>query len=104
MQVTLANPQEVKSRRGHKTDKKDAWWLAAPVSAWDDSCQLLAGAAGAGMAHADPAAARKDPGGSDREEPAALWPPCRGPYPTRTGSCCGKGWNTWRFWYSRSKS
>lgn len=24
----LANPQEVKSRRGHKTDKKDAWWLA----------------------------------------------------------------------------
>lgn len=27
-QVCLANPQEVKSRRGHKTDKKDAWWLA----------------------------------------------------------------------------
>jgi transposase len=26
--VTLANPQEVKNRRGHKTDKKDAWWLA----------------------------------------------------------------------------
>ena len=26
--VCLANPQEVKSRRGHKTDKKDAWWLA----------------------------------------------------------------------------
>ncbi len=24
----LANPQEVKNRRGHKTDKKDAWWLA----------------------------------------------------------------------------
>jgi transposase len=28
MRVTLANPQEVKNRRGHKTDKKDAWWLA----------------------------------------------------------------------------
>jgi transposase len=27
-QFCLANPQEVKSRRGHKTDKKDAWWLA----------------------------------------------------------------------------
>jgi len=26
--LTLANPQEVKNRRGHKTDKKDAWWLA----------------------------------------------------------------------------
>jgi len=26
--VTLANPQEVKKRRGHKTDKKDACWLA----------------------------------------------------------------------------
>ena len=24
----LANPQEVKNRKGHKTDKKDAWWLA----------------------------------------------------------------------------
>jgi transposase len=28
MKVCLANPQEVKNRRGHKTDKKDAWWLA----------------------------------------------------------------------------
>jgi transposase len=28
MRVTLANPQEVKNRRGHKTDQKDAWWLA----------------------------------------------------------------------------
>src|SRR5712691_251608 len=28
LQVVLANPQEVKNRRGHKTDKKDAWWLA----------------------------------------------------------------------------
>jgi transposase len=28
IRVTLANPQEVKNRRGHKTDKKDAWWLA----------------------------------------------------------------------------
>jgi transposase len=26
--ICLANPQEVKNRRGHKTDKKDAWWLA----------------------------------------------------------------------------
>jgi transposase len=26
--VYLANPQEVKSRRGHKTDEKDGWWLA----------------------------------------------------------------------------
>jgi transposase len=26
--LMLANPQEVKNRRGHKTDKKDAWWLA----------------------------------------------------------------------------
>jgi transposase len=24
----LANPQEVKNRKGHKTDKKDSWWLA----------------------------------------------------------------------------
>jgi transposase len=28
LQVTLANPQEVKARKGHKTDQKDAWWLA----------------------------------------------------------------------------
>ena len=28
MKVCLANPQEVKNRKGHKTDKKDAWWLA----------------------------------------------------------------------------
>jgi len=28
IQVRLANPQEVKNRRGHKTDQKDAWWLA----------------------------------------------------------------------------
>lgn len=28
IRVCLANPQEVKNRRGHKTDKKDAWWLA----------------------------------------------------------------------------
>ena len=28
VQVTLANPQEVKARKGHKTDQKDAWWLA----------------------------------------------------------------------------
>ncbi len=26
--VALANPQEVKGRKGHKTDAKDAWWLA----------------------------------------------------------------------------
>ena len=26
--VALANPQEVKARKGHKTDNKDAWWLA----------------------------------------------------------------------------
>lgn len=26
--VYLANPQEVKNRRGHKTDNKDGWWLA----------------------------------------------------------------------------
>jgi transposase len=28
VKVCLANPQEVKNRRGHKTDRKDAWWLA----------------------------------------------------------------------------
>lgn len=28
VQVYLANPQEVKNRKGHKTDKKDSWWLA----------------------------------------------------------------------------
>jgi transposase len=28
VQVALANPQEVKARKGHKTDPKDAWWLA----------------------------------------------------------------------------
>ena len=28
VRVYLANPQEVKNRKGHKTDKKDAWWLA----------------------------------------------------------------------------
>jgi transposase len=28
MKVYLANPQEVKNRRGHKTDNKDGWWLA----------------------------------------------------------------------------
>jgi len=26
--VCLANPTEVKPRKGHKTDKKDGWWLA----------------------------------------------------------------------------
>ncbi len=28
VRVCLANPHEVKSRRGHKTDDKDGWWLA----------------------------------------------------------------------------
>jgi transposase len=28
MKVYLANPQEVKNRKGHKTDNKDGWWLA----------------------------------------------------------------------------
>lgn len=28
LEVLLANPHEVKARKGHKTDKKDAWWLA----------------------------------------------------------------------------
>src|SRR6266702_84237 len=28
MKVYLANPQEVKNRKGHKTDDKDGWWLA----------------------------------------------------------------------------
>jgi len=28
VKVALANPYEVKARRGHKTDPKDAWWLA----------------------------------------------------------------------------
>jgi transposase len=27
VRVALANPQEVKARKGHKTDNKDAWWL-----------------------------------------------------------------------------
>lgn len=27
-QVYLANPHEVKNRKGHKTDKQDSWWLA----------------------------------------------------------------------------
>ena len=28
VQVYLANAQEVKNRKGHKTDRKDGWWLA----------------------------------------------------------------------------
>jgi transposase len=28
VKVYLANPQEVKIRKGHKTDQKDSWWLA----------------------------------------------------------------------------
>jgi len=28
VRVYLANPQEVKNRKGHKTDKQDSWWLA----------------------------------------------------------------------------
>jgi transposase len=28
VRVSLANPQEVKARKGQKTDNKDAWWLA----------------------------------------------------------------------------
>jgi len=28
VKVYLANPQEVKNRKGHKTDDKDSWWLA----------------------------------------------------------------------------
>jgi transposase len=28
VKVCLANPQEVKNRKGHKTDDKDGWWLA----------------------------------------------------------------------------
>jgi transposase len=28
VEVALANPHEVKARKGHKTDPKDAWWLA----------------------------------------------------------------------------
>lgn len=28
LRIALANPAEVKVRKGHKTDNKDAWWLA----------------------------------------------------------------------------
>lgn len=28
VRVILANPEEVKNRKGHKTDAKDSWWLA----------------------------------------------------------------------------
>ena len=28
LKFCLANPQEVKNRKGHKTDDKDGWWLA----------------------------------------------------------------------------
>jgi len=28
VKVALANPHEVKARKGHKTDHRDAWWLA----------------------------------------------------------------------------
>jgi len=28
LEVQLANPNEVKARKGHKTDNRDAWWLA----------------------------------------------------------------------------
>src|SRR5437588_11645999 len=28
VEVFLANPQAVQNRKGHKTDKKDGWWLA----------------------------------------------------------------------------
>lgn len=28
VKIYLANSQQVKNRKGHKTDKKDAWWLA----------------------------------------------------------------------------
>jgi transposase len=28
VKVYLANPQDVKNRKGHKTDNKDGWWLA----------------------------------------------------------------------------
>jgi transposase len=28
VKVYLAKPQDVKNRKGHKTDKKDSWWLA----------------------------------------------------------------------------
>jgi transposase len=28
VKVHLANPQDVKNRKGHKTDNKDGWWLA----------------------------------------------------------------------------
>src|SRR5579859_8035684 len=28
LEVALVNPHEVKARKGHKTDAKDAWWLA----------------------------------------------------------------------------
>lgn len=28
VKVVLANPQEVKNRKGHKTDAQDSWWLA----------------------------------------------------------------------------
>jgi len=31
VKVYLANPQEVKNRRGHKTDNKDGCWLAHPL-------------------------------------------------------------------------
>jgi transposase len=26
VKVILANPQQVKNRKGHKTDAKDSWW------------------------------------------------------------------------------
>ena len=40
MTMFLANPQEVKNRKGHKTDKKDSWWLAHLLRHAIDSAEL----------------------------------------------------------------
>jgi len=36
VKVVLANPVEVKNRKGHKTDDQDSWWFGASATARND--------------------------------------------------------------------
>ena len=61
VKVYLANPQDVKNRKGHKTDNKDGWWLAQFTAACHGPAQLHPTACDSRVAgsHAPPKAAHR---------------------------------------------
>jgi transposase len=71
VKVCVANPQEVKNRRVAQDGREKRLMAGAFIPARHDPCQLLAAAAGAGIANAGAPAQRVDPGCGGRKESGA---------------------------------